>query len=110
MQVRIRFGAGPRISSRPRKNQRMAMAVGALLTPAAVMALVLGMWRVAADLDWAGDFFIPAGLFSHWQVWLAAAVALQICSHLLYRYGTAHRAEPAAERDAPVRGAGTRVM
>jgi len=50
----------------------------ALLTPAAVIALVLGLWRVSADLGWAGEFLIAKGFFSHWQVWIALAAGLQI--------------------------------
>jgi hypothetical protein len=59
-----------------------------LLTPAAVMSLVLGMWRVAADLEWTSSFAISSGLFSHWQVWFAGAVVLEIGSRLLVRYGS----------------------
>jgi hypothetical protein len=63
--------------------------VAALLTPAAAMAAVLALWRIAADLNWANSFAIPSGLFSHWQVWLGAAAALQLCSRILNRYGKA---------------------
>src|ERR1700736_668962 len=50
----------------------------ALLTPAAVTALVLGLWRVSADLGWTGEFLIASGFFSHWQVWIALAIGLQV--------------------------------
>jgi hypothetical protein len=50
----------------------------ALLTPAAVLALVLGLWRFTADLGWTDAFLIHSGFFSHWQVWIALAVALEI--------------------------------
>ena len=71
MRVRIRFGKGPQVSRKRRKNQRMALvAAGCLLTPAAFLAAVLGLWRIAADLSLAGNFAISSGLFSHWQVWL----------------------------------------
>jgi hypothetical protein len=52
-------------------------------------AAILGAWRLAADLNWTGDFVIGSGFFSHWQVWLVAAALLQTASRLLYRYGTA---------------------
>jgi hypothetical protein len=61
--------------------------MASLLVPVAVMASVLGIWRLAADLKMAGDFAIPSGLFSHWQVWIASAIALVILSRLLNRYG-----------------------
>jgi len=88
MVVRIRFGKGRRLAQRPAKpNRRLALAAAALLTPAALMASVLAAWRIAADLNFASSFAIPSGLFSHWQVWLGAAVALQLCSRVLNRYG-----------------------
>jgi hypothetical protein len=87
MVVRIRFARGPKIKQGRRKNQRIAMAIAAMLTPTAVMAAALALWRVAADLNFASSFAIPSGPFSHWQFWLGAAVALQVCSRLLNRYG-----------------------
>ncbi len=65
----------------------MAAAVGALLTPAAAMAFGLALWRIAADLSWTNSFAIPSGLFSHWQVWLGAAILLELFSRRLIRYG-----------------------
>ena len=67
-------GPGPHVERRGRKNRRVALAMGSLLVPVAVMASVLGVWRLAADLKIAGDFAIANGLFSHWQVWIASAV------------------------------------
>ena len=61
--------------------------MGSLLTPAALIAAALACWRIAADFNWASSFAISSGLFSHWQVWLAGAVLLQLCAHMLYRYG-----------------------
>lgn len=87
MVVRIRFGRGPRVERKPHKNRRAALALGALLTPAAFMACALGVWRIAADLKWAGDFAIHSGLFSHWQVWIASAGLLHLCSRVLNHYG-----------------------
>jgi hypothetical protein len=55
----------------------------ALLTPAALVALAMGLWRVSADLDWAGAFPIASGFFSHWQVWIALSIALKILSSSL---------------------------
>ena len=52
----------------------------ALLSPAAVLALVLGLWRVSADLGWTEAFLIANGFFSHWQVWIALAIVLQVAA------------------------------
>lgn len=87
MVIRIRFGKGTKIGKKRRKNRRAAIALAALLTPAAVMALALGCWRIAADLNWTSSFAIPSGLFSHWQVWLGAAALLQLGARILNRYG-----------------------
>jgi hypothetical protein len=92
MIVRIRFGAGPKVSKQGRKNRRLALATAALLTPLAVMSSALGLWRIAADLSLTGSFAIPSGLFSHWHVWLGAAALLQFCSRALSRYGRGENA------------------
>src|ERR1700677_13186 len=87
MVVRIRFTSGARVRQKPRKNQHIALAMASLLTPAAVMACALAFWRLAADLNATGQFPIPNGLFSHWQVWLTLAASLQFCATQLNRYG-----------------------
>jgi hypothetical protein len=87
MVVRIRFRKGPRLVRKRGKNRKFALAAAALLTPAAVMAAVLALWRIAADMNWASRFAISTGFFSHWQVWLGAAILLQLCSHVLNHYG-----------------------
>jgi hypothetical protein len=88
MVVRIRFAIGPKLGTRrPERTRQTALAAAALLTPAAVLATVLALWRIAADLKFANSFAIPTGIFSHWQVWLAAAVLLQLCSRMLNRWG-----------------------
>jgi hypothetical protein len=87
MVVRIRLGRGPQIGRQYGKNRQVALAFAALLTPTAVLASVLAIWRIAADMNWTNSFAIPSGIFSHWQVWLGAAILLQLCSRLLNRYG-----------------------
>jgi len=89
MVVRIRFGKGAPVERHRRKNRRVAMAFATFLTPVAVMAAALGIWRLAEDPHWASDFAIRQGLFSHWQVWFAFAGLLQTGSYLLNRYGRA---------------------
>ena len=46
----------------------------------------LGLWRVGADLDWAGGFVFSDGFLSHWQVWIGAAAAVQYAAWRLTRY------------------------
>lgn len=87
MLVRIRLLRSvntPRGVPRPRQ---IALAVSALLSPAAVVALALACWRLGADLNLTGHFVISEGLFSHWQVWLALAAFLQAGASLSSRYG-----------------------
>jgi hypothetical protein len=67
--------------------------IAVLLTPASAGALALAFWRIAADLQWTSGFAIDSGFFSHWQVWLAAAAAMQLCARQLNRY--AKRGTPA---------------
>jgi hypothetical protein len=89
MIVRIRFSNGSKVHRKNRKNQHLALGLAALLTPVAVMAIVLALWRLSADLRATGGFPISAGLFSHWQVWLTGAALLQFLAIILNRYGNA---------------------
>jgi hypothetical protein len=63
-------------------NEQLANVFVAFLTPASVVALVLGLWRVTADVGWTGEFLISDGFFSHWQVWIALAIALKFLATL----------------------------
>jgi hypothetical protein len=58
-------------------DEQIAKVFVAFLTPASVVALVLGLWRFSADIGWTEAFLITSGFFSHWQVWIALAIALQ---------------------------------
>ena len=87
MVVRIRFSKGPSIGKKRRTNRRVALAIAALLTPAAFLVGVVGLWRLTSDLGVTAGFAISSGIFSHWQVWLATAVLLQLCARQLNRYG-----------------------
>ena len=69
------------------KNRNLAAAFAALVTPAALMACALGLWRLGADLGFTSDFAISKGIFSHWQVWLAIAGILQLAAASLNQYG-----------------------
>src|SRR5579864_2446957 len=95
MIVRIRLSNGAKVRRNHRKNQHLALGVAALLTPAAVMAIVLAFWRLSADLRATGEFPISVGLFSHWQVWLTSAAILEFLAIILNRYGNA---EPSLQK------------
>jgi hypothetical protein len=86
MIVRIRLGTGRPIQRKRGKNRHLALACGALLIPASLMAYVLGFWRLASDMGFAAEPGI-SGVFSHWQVWIAAAVFLHAAASILNRYG-----------------------
>ncbi len=63
-----------------------ALSVMAVFLPAfAFMEAVLGVWRLCADLGWAGAFFVNAGILSHWQVWLALALFTELSALYLNR-------------------------
>jgi len=94
MIVRIRLGRGTQVGKKPRRRRRFAAGLAGLLTPAAVLAAAVAVWGIAADLNLTSSFAVSQGLFSHWEVWLAAAAALQLCAQLLNRY--AKKGETAA--------------
>ena len=91
MIVRIRLRQGVKPKQNRRKNRHVALALAALITPAALMACALGCWRIAADLNLTGQFAIPTGLFSHWQVWFSFAAVLEGIAIGLNRYGNAEQ-------------------
>jgi hypothetical protein len=73
-----------RLIEQPR---RAVPVVTYLLTPVALVAYVFAFWRLGADLNWVGEFFISQGLLSRWQVWLAIGIATQIAARELNRLG-----------------------
>lgn len=83
VRIRLRFGTGTGRANRG--NRQTALVLSSLMTPVALMAWVLGGWRLAADLKWTGAFAITDGVFSHWQVWFAAAIMVQFAAFLLHR-------------------------
>lgn len=89
MIVRIRFDLGRKKGAGQSPDQGIALAAAALLSPAALVAFVLGVWSLGADLGWAGEFGIRQGIFSHWQTWLIISVVVQALALLLNRYGSA---------------------
>jgi hypothetical protein len=91
MVVRIRFSYGSALRKTVAANRQAALVTSSLMTPVAVMAASLGIWRLAADLKWTGAFAISQGIFSHWQVWVAVAVGVQFAAFLLHRYATRNR-------------------
>lgn len=56
-----------------------------VLTPVALLAGVLGAWRLGADRGWTTDFFIANGLLSRYQLWFAVAVGAQTSALILNR-------------------------
>jgi hypothetical protein len=69
------------------KQRRYAPVLGFLMTPFVLTGYVLAFWRLGADLNWLGEFFITKGLLSRWQVWLAIAIATQLLANQLNRFG-----------------------
>jgi hypothetical protein len=77
--------------------------IGAFLTPAAVLALSFGLWRLSADLEWTGNFPIEQGPFSHWMTWIALAIGLRMTGSLMNRPvlgGSASPEKNSLERNA----------
>jgi len=112
--VKVRFGRGPVVTRRKGKNSRIARLTASLLTLVAISCASLGLWRLGSDLDWAGDFFVQSGFFSHWQVWVGAGIGAQYASWRLTRYArSASRREVedarAEQSGATVRATATTV-
>jgi hypothetical protein len=84
VRVRIRWGRIRRQSGVRRGV--LVSAFGHGLNLASVVALLLALWRLSNDLNWTNWFAISQGLFSHWQLWLALAILLQVAATILQRY------------------------
>lgn len=87
MIVRIKLRVGPIVASQRNLDSKLAFALASLLTPTAVLCIVVALWRLLADVNVTEDFVIEAGLLSHWQVWLALGIAIQFARVYLDRYG-----------------------
>lgn len=98
MVIRLRFARGPKVAKRRDSNRQVALAMASLLTPAALMALALALWRLGMDLKFTGPFAISTGFFSHWQVWIGTSVALLVAAAYLNRYG--HAADEQEKKQA----------
>jgi hypothetical protein len=86
MLVRIRWKRSVQ-NERGVRNRTAALLLASLSAPAAVLAFTMAIWDIAAHLRWTNSFAISSGIFSHWQVWLAAAALLLISVSVLDRYG-----------------------
>jgi hypothetical protein len=86
MVVKVRFARGPVVTRRKGKNSRLATLAASLLTMGSLICAAFGLWRVGADLGWAGGFVFPDGFLSHAQVWIGAAAAIQYGAWRLRRY------------------------
>lgn len=64
----------------------LVSAFGRGLNLASAVALLAALWRLGADLNWTSRFAFSQGLLSHWQIWLALAVLLQVAAAILQRY------------------------
>ena len=91
MNVRIRLPRGVPVDTKIGKNRHMALTFATLLVPGAMMASILALWRLAADLSYANRFAISEGLFSHWAPWAAIAIGLGLAAQRLNHYGRSGR-------------------
>ena len=87
VQAFCRSAVGIRVSSVDMSDKYWlaAQAFGALLTPTALMALVLGLWGITAKLHWTTGFVILTGPFSRWEIWFCVAALLKSCEFVLNR-------------------------
>lgn len=91
MTIRIRVQLGPDFERTLARQRQIASILAAFLTPVAVSAFLLCVWRLGSDIGWAGEFAISHGLLSHWQVWLVIAGLLQTVAVALNRFGHSGR-------------------
>jgi hypothetical protein len=86
MKLKIKFPAGSVLGPDQLWDVKVALAVAGLVTPVSVLVIVVSLWGVLADTGVAGQFLSDAGIWSHWQVWLASGLLLQALVICLERY------------------------
>jgi hypothetical protein len=94
MIVRVRWQREEPVLAPASRVRRLALKLSYGLAPAAAVSSALAMWRLGADLKLIAGFLLEEGLFSHWQVWMALAVLLQLLASTLRRYGRGGAAMP----------------
>jgi hypothetical protein len=57
-----------------------------VMSTLSLVAGVLGVWRVSADLGWMAGFFVKEGPLSHYQPWLGIAIGSQAGAHALRQW------------------------
>ena len=73
-----------------------ASILGFALSPIAAVAGVMALWRLAADVGWAGAFFTAEGLLSRYQLWVAFSVVAQVSALVLDRWVAADQRRAAS--------------
>ena len=87
MVVRIRIHASlPKLEQRD--SEEVTSGLAGFLTLVSVVCFVMSVWKLTAEMGWAGAFFIPTGVLSHWQVWIALSVGLKMLSSTLIAWGS----------------------
>ncbi len=87
MLVRILFARGPLVHKGRPKNVGNVHAAATLLTPISIACVLMGVWKVGSDMEWAEPFAIESGIFSHFQVWFALGAGAQAAAWKLARFG-----------------------
>ena len=82
MVIRIRWQ-----SVEPAEWSRVALAIGSLFAPLALLAFSVAFWAFAAEARWTNGFPIQVIMFSHWQVWLAIAALLMVVRQIVEGIG-----------------------
>ncbi len=85
VRVRIRLGSGRK--SNIFRTRRLLRTIRNAMASTSAVAVLFAIWCLASDLNWIGPFAIPPGPLSHWQVWLAVAVVIEVLRYRLKRYG-----------------------
>lgn len=84
VRVRIAWGSTPR-----QRGARHGVLVSAFvqgLNLCSAMAVLAAAWRLGNDLNWTTRLAISQGFFSHWQIWMASAILLQLVATILQRH------------------------
>ena len=97
MLLRTQALLAPALRRTGQSLQQAALMLNFLLTQTVIACCVMAGWRFGQDLGLFGQFAVEHGPFSHWQVWVAAAIAIHFMNQSLTRSLAQFKAEQGEE-------------
>lgn len=86
MTVKIKIAQGRQTGEQTGRPNAAVELAAHLLSPAALVAVAVGLWALGCELQLAHSFAISEGAFAHWQAWMVLGAAMQTAAAMLQRH------------------------